>query len=218
MELGISESKSSLGTKNYYVYTEECLVSTADLLRPKKKRKLEELSPITLGYIADKTPKKIGEQQRMRVLFDSGCSATLINRSVLKGWKKRKEKTIKWSTKAGKFKTDRVCDIEFTLPALHENRIISCTAYVDESSKGDVHYDMIIGRDLMQSLGINLLFSTSQIEWDSATIYMQPPERLKDRWVEDLEEELLYAHDPETTDAERIQQIIDAKYCEADLQ
>jgi hypothetical protein len=92
VELGISEQNSSLGSKNYYVYTEECLVSTADLLRPKKKRKLEELSPITLGYIAEKTPKKIGEHQRMRVLFDSGCSATLINRSVLKAGRKERRK------------------------------------------------------------------------------------------------------------------------------
>ena len=96
MELGISETKSNLGTKNYCVYTKECLVSTADILRPKKKTKVEDLSTITLGYILNKTPQKFGEKQRMRVLFDSGCSATLINRSVLKNWKKKKEETVRW--------------------------------------------------------------------------------------------------------------------------
>ena len=35
--------------------------------------------------------------------------------------------------------------------------------------------------------------------------------------MDELEQKLLYAHDPETTDAKRIQQIIDAKYCPADL-
>jgi hypothetical protein len=35
--------------------------------------------------------------------------------------------------------------------------------------------------------------------------------------MDKLEQELLYAHDPDTTDAERIQQKIDAKYCPADL-
>lgn len=218
MGLGISEITNSLENKNLDVYTKECLASTAEILRPKKKIKMDDLSTITLGYIKDKSPGKQGDKHRLRVLFDSGCSATLINRSVLKNWKKTKGKTIKWSTKAGKFKTDRVCDIEFTLPAFHENRNISCTAYVDESPQSNVHYDMIIGRDLMHSLGINLLFDTAQITWDNASIYMQPPSRLQENWVDELENEILFAHDPDTTDAERIQQIIDAKYCPADLE
>ena len=82
----------------------------AEILRPKKRAKIEDLSTVTLGYILSKNPKNSGEKQRLRVLFDSGCSATLINRSVLKNWKKKKGKTIKWSTKAGKFKTDRVSE------------------------------------------------------------------------------------------------------------
>jgi hypothetical protein len=34
---------------------------------------------------------------------------------------------------------------------------------------------MIIGRDLLHSLGINLLFDTAEISWDNAKIHMQPP-------------------------------------------
>ena len=76
---------------------------------------------------------------------------------------------------------------------------------------------MIIGRDLMHSLGINLLFDTAQISWDNAIIHMQPPDKLTGEWVDALEQEILYAHDPDTTDAERIQDIIESKYCPADL-
>ena len=72
----------------------------------------------------------------------------------MKRWKKVVKSTVKWSTKAGDFKTTRKCDIEFTLPAFHENRVISCSAYVDESPYKESHYDMIIGRDLMHELGI----------------------------------------------------------------
>ena len=50
----------------------ECFASTAELRRPKKKVKTEDLSTITLGYILNKRPKKLGEKQRFRVLFDSG--------------------------------------------------------------------------------------------------------------------------------------------------
>jgi glutamyl/glutaminyl-tRNA synthetase len=69
----------------------------------------------------------------------------------------------------------------------------------------------------MHSLGINLLFNTAQISWDNAIIHMQAPETLKRDWIDALEQEILFAHDPATTDAERIQDIIESKYCPADL-
>jgi hypothetical protein len=46
---------------------------------------------------------------------------------------------------------------------------------------------------------------------------MQHQEMLKDNWVDALEQEILYAHDPDTTDAERIQGIIESKYTPSDL-
>jgi hypothetical protein len=76
---------------------------------------------------------------------------------------------------------------------------------------------MIIGRDLLHSLGINLLFDTVEILWDNAKIHMQPPERTNGDWLDTMEQELLYHHDPNTTDAERIQSIIESKYCPSDL-
>ena len=36
--------------------------------------------------------------------------------------------------------------------------------------------------------------------------------------LDKLANEMLYMHDPETTEAERIQEILDAKYCKADLE
>ena len=195
----------------------ECFASTADLRRPKKKVKVTDLSTITLGYILNKRPGKHGLPQRLRILFDSGCSATLINKKFVRHWKKSRNENVKWKTKAGVFKTKRRCEIEFTLPAFHENRNITCNAYIDESHHEESHYDMIIGRELMITLGINLMFATAEIQWDNATIQMQPPESLRGDWVDALEKEILFAHDPETTDAERIQNIIESKYCPADL-
>jgi hypothetical protein len=40
---------------------------------------------------------------------------------------------------------------------------------------------------------------------------------LRDNWLDALEQEILYAHDPDTTDAERIQGIIESKCTPADL-
>ena len=80
---------------------------------------------VTLGYIKNKNPLKVNKDKILRILFDSGCGATLINKSFVKHWKKVENKSTKWTTKAGSFKTKRKCKIEFTLPAFHENRVVS---------------------------------------------------------------------------------------------
>jgi hypothetical protein len=94
---------------------------------------------------------------------------------------------------------------------------MTCSAYVDESHHESSNYDMIIGRDLLLSLGINLLFDTAEISSENAKIHMQPPGRTDGDWLDTMEQELLYAHDPNTTDAERMQCIIESKYCPADV-
>ena len=76
---------------------------------------------------------------------------------------------------------------------------------------------MIIGRDLLEELGMNFLFSTNMMEWDNVSTPMLDSELFDQDNLEDLAQELLYMHDPDTTEAERIQEILDAKYCKADL-
>lgn len=127
MELdGSIVNKTSGNT--FICYNTECLASTAELLRPQKRSKVEDLSTVSIGYIKDKHPDREGTNKCFRVLFDSGCSATLINKRFVRHWKKVENKSVKWSTKAGSFKTKRRCEIQFTLPAFHENRNISCNA------------------------------------------------------------------------------------------
>jgi hypothetical protein len=68
-------------------------------LHPKKRIKVEDLSTVAIGCKKDKHPDRLDENQRFRVLFDSGCSSTMINKKFVKHWKKQPVKTIKWSTK-----------------------------------------------------------------------------------------------------------------------
>jgi hypothetical protein len=79
--------------------------STATLLRPSKKSKVEQLSSITIGYIA--TIKGSNDPiiwKSMRILPDSGCAGTLINQNLVKTLKTTKENRTKSTTKAGNFK------------------------------------------------------------------------------------------------------------------
>jgi hypothetical protein len=75
-------------------------------------------------------------------------------------------------------------------------------------------YDLIIGRDLMHEIGLDICFSTAEIIWDDASIPMQSA----DKSTEKFEQELKFAQEPVTTDTERIQNIVESKYCSADLQ
>jgi hypothetical protein len=77
---------------------------------------------------------------------------------------------------------------------------------------------MIIGRDLLDELGMDFLFSQNLMQWDNATVPMRHPEWLTDDLIDEYEEEIYSMHDPETTEAERIQEILDGKYTPADLE
>ena len=190
----------------------------AELLRPTKKPKTENLSSITMGYLETrKGSTKSKDFKRMKVLFDSGCGATLINHSLIGKLKTTQGKKVKWKTKSGSFYTERKSKVKFSLPAFHEHRKITWNCYVDETDPEFCNYDLIIGRDLMHELGIDISFSNAEVIWDNASIPMQEVEKLDKQFLDFFEQELLYAHDPITTDAERIQNIVENKYCPADL-
>ncbi len=146
------------------------LSSMAKLLRPKKKAKKQDLSTVTLGYLHSKHNSfKMKHQKRLKILFDTGCGATLIHHSLVHRLKQKDNKPLNWSTKAGSFKTTKTCKVHFTLPAFHEKRNISWTAYVDNTDKLTSRYNMIIGRDVISELGMTFCFDTLMMEWDNAT-------------------------------------------------
>ena len=103
------------------------------------------------------------------------------------------------------------------LPAFHKHRDITWNAHVDESPKDASRYDMIVGRDLMHELDMDILFSRASMVWDNAEVLMQDPDWLDTANIKQFEQEMFMAHDPTTTDAARIQRILDTKYSKADL-
>jgi hypothetical protein len=155
----------------------------------------------------------------MRVLLDSGCGGTLVNRSFAKKYQKRAlSKSTNGITKAGTFKTDGKVKCQFTLPEFHESKDISWNMYVDESDARLNSYDMIIGRDLLhKELGIDLLLSLGVMKWDNATVPMRDPSQLRSTNIDDFEDEIFSMHDPTTTDAARIQETMEGKYAPADI-
>jgi hypothetical protein len=136
----------------------------------------------------------------MRVLHDSGCGGTLINRSFVKITKKTLLKSTNWTTKVGTFKTDCKIPCHFTLPEFHQGKDISWNMYVNESDARLNSYDMIIGRDLLHELGIYLLFSLGVAKWDKPTVPMRHPSQLRDTVIDAFEAEIFSIYDPDTTE------------------
>ena len=115
-----------------------------------------------------------------------------MNRSFVKKYQKTTlSKSTNWTTKAGTFKTNCKVKCQFTLPELHEGKDISWDMYVDESDSRLNSYDMIIGRDLLHELGIDLLFSLGVMKWDNATVPMRDPSQLRDTEIDAFEAEIL---------------------------
>ena len=126
----------------------------------KKKRKLNSLSTVTLGYLhSRKGSSKTKHIRRLRILFDTGCEHTIINHDVVSQLEKHTGSKSKWKTKSGSFSTNKTCRVVFTLPAFHKNKEINWIAHVDESDQSHSRYDLIIGRDLMKTVGIDILNS-----------------------------------------------------------
>jgi len=61
-------------------------------------------------------------------------------------------------------RTNQKVKAQFTMPELHEDRLIEWNLHV---TKALGKYDMIIGRDILQSLKIDLRFSDNVVEWDA---------------------------------------------------
>ena len=93
--------------------------------------------------------------------------------SLVRHHAKRKSKNpIKWVTACGNFTTTDVASLEFLLPEFSETAYISSDFHVCDHKIG---YDMIIGQETLQKLGIILDFKNGEIGWDNMQVEMKSP-------------------------------------------
>ena len=145
----------------------------------------------------------------IKVLFDSGASATLIRGSIIKKLRRTKTRNMRWRTRGGTFHTEYRSKIQLSLPEFSDQKLITWQAYVDESST-DLNYDMIIGRDLLKELGIVLDFSAETMIWHDVPVPMKDPDAT-------MEESYYVRHDQSDPEYDRVKHILDAKYDPADI-
>ena len=102
-------------------------------------------------------------------LVNSGASESIITKAKSDKLPVKKTKHEgQWSTGAGVLTTNTKTATSFSFPDLHDNKLINQSIQVVNLNID--RYDMIIGRDLIRSLGIVIHGSEMTIHWDDATI------------------------------------------------
>ena len=214
----VPESANKLNVQQYTnidrcinASTKREMCSISSLLRgrkkPAKRHKNVDMKPVVWVRFNHRLDKQ--KPLTLKALLDSGGSGTLIEKRFVKELKLTKlpSKQV-WTTPAGIMNTTSKARAEFCIPELHDNRMITWDVHVADKLG---NYDMIIGRDILKDLGIDLCFSDETVIWDEHDI----PFKDADAEVQ----EAYYIPDPGIVDeaAERLKSILDAKYQMADL-
>jgi hypothetical protein len=87
---------------------------------------------------------------------------------------KLSKKATKWDTATGVLQTDGTVEIErYILPQFTRKRYISTSFHMFQKQSKD-KYDFILGRDLLQDIGLDIHYSASQFVWDNIIVNMVP--------------------------------------------
>ena len=110
---------------------------------------------------------------------------------------------------AGIFSSSSKCNVGFKMAEFNPTATIGHRAHVTDTLG---QYNIIIGRELLHKLGIDLHFSTTSMPWQDMEVNMKESTCPKEETFY-IKEELFVL---EETD--QIAKILDAKYAPADLQ
>ena len=177
-----------------------------------KRQRVDDVPTDTRPIAFVRFNSRVGKAKpiTLRALLDSGGGGTLVAEKFAKKLKIRQSASKQvWTTPSGTMTTKAKVKAQFTIPELHDRRVIEWDVHVTKDLGA---YDMIIGRDLLQFLGIDVLFSSLTVEWDGASM----PFKEQDATVLDS----YHIHDPQAIEdrATRVKEILDAKYEPADLE
>ena len=175
--------------------------------RPPTLKKRVDLIPSVHAALPKTQRKKKGT---LRVLLDSGASSSLVARGIVHTHRlKAKREHTSFNTAAGTFNTVAYTTLDLLLPEFSESRKITWGFHVHPGKLGS--YDMIIGRDLLLTLGIRIDFDTASMTWNDVSVPMKS--------TKEVRADSYHVQDTGKTkeSMERVKRILDAKYEPADL-
>ena len=185
-------------------------------LPPSKKPKTFHYSAEVVVELEDAN----GNIVPIRALLDTGATHSIVLKQFAqKGSTSRyKTKPLKWNTMGGKFVTRKKAKFNIKFPELDTNKAVTWTCHVDEThERKQVSYDMIVGFDLMNEIGIYINTEDKTINWGSSSI----PLKEKGQLSEEPHLQAIYhmtKEPPALLEAEsRQKRILDADYSKVDI-
>ena len=183
--------------------------------KTKSNKKLKHVHLIPIIFVKLVIPvgkKDIQYKTRLvKALVESGASESILTKAKAdKLPVKNTNQERQWSTTAGVLTTNTKTPTSFSFPELHANKLINQPLHVVDLNID--RYDMIIGRDLISSLGIDIHGADMTIHWDDAAI----PWRNIDSTTNDVFVLSQY-NAPLKSETKKTKHILDAKYTKAIL-
>ncbi|MGH7974673.1 MAG: hypothetical protein ACREBR_04040, partial [bacterium] len=211
-----SDSDSESSEESHVVNTIEKKVKSYLHSRSRKRHKKHSHSAEVVGYVS----LEHGSSKVMRILVDSGSTSTIILIRFCDPnlTSKYKETPLNWRTLGGVFTTRRKALVKFRLPEFSTKKQIQWKCHVDDKTDPKIaRYDMIMGKDLQEELGIVINWQNCTIVWDDVPIAMKKYGSLHSRTK--AKELFQTAMEPESIQHanKRVTRILDAKYEAADL-
>jgi hypothetical protein len=122
----------------------------------------------------------------IRAPLDTGAASTIILREFVgkgRGRTNTKRRT-KWKTLGGTFTTNYESLLDFKFPEISTSKVVTWQAHVDDkSSSKEAAYAMIMGKDLMTSIGITVDCEKICIRWVGIEIPLKTRTTLNDNEI-----------------------------------
>ena len=182
----------------------------------KESNEVANPTPVTIANVKEPGKNK-NKYKNLRVLCDSGGSHSLID----EGYCDVKTKsTNKYQTGGGLMRTEYESEIHFSLPEFSDSKMIHWNFSVADASK--IGYDMVIGRDLMTAIGMDMSFEKKVITWDQVEVSMRSFNHAKKMKYSAHEMNIIVQEMQEPASTREatnrvLKKILDAKYEKANL-
>jgi hypothetical protein len=131
---------------------------------------------VPVQYTADiivEIKNRDGTVVPMRALLDTVTTSTFVLRKFVGKCRARTNtrKITKWKTLGGTFTTNYESPLDFKFPEISTSKVVTWQAHVDDkTSSKEAAYDMIMGMDLMTSIGITVYCEQKCIRWGGTEI------------------------------------------------
>ena len=131
-------------------------------------------TPVSLATVFNPKDEHQEVKANMLVLFDNGSSGSMIKQEIVEPFLDAFgiEQNIEYMTGAGLLTCQKKIPLQVTFDEFGGATKINHEFDVDPNPEG-IGYDMIIGRDLLSKLKIDIRFSDKTIKWDDKIVRMK---------------------------------------------